>query len=92
MIHTFGIGEPVVSQKALLAMLLRVRARSGRTATVARVARLLHPGKGTITPAEVLAVAAQIPTLITVSGNTLTLTTAGLYQARHHPSSRYAIR
>lgn len=94
MIRTFaGAGETVSSRTHLLAMVNRLRGRSGRTILVARVARYLHP-RGRVTAAEVVTVAQANPTLFTLSnGNAnITLTGAGLRAARSRMSPRYAIK
>lgn len=92
MIHTFGTGEPTASRTALLAALLRLRARpGGRTASSTKVAKRLAP-RGTITKVEVEAVADANPTLVTNASGTLSLTGAGLTAARSRGTSRWAIR
>lgn len=91
MMRTFGILEATPSVTALLAMLNRLRARDGRTVSAGKVAKRLAP-RGTITSAEVEAVADANPTLVDNDGGDLTLTGAGLIRARGHMTSRWAVR
>jgi hypothetical protein len=93
-VHSFGAGDKggIVDRTALLAKVNRLRGRGGRTVPAAKVARYMHP-HGTITTAEVRAVAASNSSLVTDDGSgNLTLTATGLRSARSRMSSRYCIR
>lgn len=90
--HTFGHADGAPSQTVLLAHLNRLGARTvGHKVAASRVARRINQ-RGSVTGTEVLAVAADIPTLVTVSGSDLYLTAAGLTAARHRMTPRYAVR
>lgn len=93
MIRTFGTSEGVASRTALAAALNRLRARGGRTVKVTKVAKRMAP-RGTITAAEVVAVAGTDASLFTLSGGNanITLTGAGLRSARRRMTPRRAVR
>jgi hypothetical protein len=93
-VHQFGAGDKggIVDRVSLLAMVNGLGGRVPTPVKASRVARFLHP-RGTITTAEVRAVAASNATLVTDDGSgNLTLTGTGLRQARSRMSPRYCIR
>lgn len=90
--HTFGHADGVPSQTTLIAALNRLRATSSaRKVAASKVAKRINQ-RGTITGSEVLAVAADIPLLVTVSGSDVYLTGAGRTAARSRMTPRYAVR
>lgn len=91
MIRTFGTAEAAPSRTALLAALLRLRARQGRTVAAAMVAKRMAP-RGTITAQEVEDVADANSTLVVNDDGDLTLTDAGLRAARSRATPRWALR
>lgn len=93
MIRTFGVGEATASRVVLAAAVNRLRGRAGRTVKVTKVAKRINQ-RGTVTTAEVVAVAQANPTLFTLSSanSLITLTGTGLRAARSRMTPRYAVR
>lgn len=77
------------ARKRLLSVLLRAHAVPGRPRTTSALARFFGPEAQA---ADVLATANASGADVTVVGNTVVLTNAGLQKARSHPQSRELLR